>query len=38
VRMAADRIVMLIEGRCYAEGRFESLKGSADKNIRQFFE
>lgn len=38
VRQAADRIVMLINGRCYAEGDFEMLKHSADPLVKQFFE
>jgi phospholipid/cholesterol/gamma-HCH transport system ATP-binding protein len=38
VRRTADRIILLIDGRCYAEGDFETLKNSKDKNISQFFE
>jgi phospholipid/cholesterol/gamma-HCH transport system ATP-binding protein len=38
VKRTADRIVLLIDGRCYAEGNFESLKNSKDNNISQFFE
>jgi phospholipid/cholesterol/gamma-HCH transport system ATP-binding protein len=38
VKRTADRIILLIDGRCYAEGDFESLKNSKDKNISQFFE
>jgi phospholipid/cholesterol/gamma-HCH transport system ATP-binding protein len=38
VRLAADRIVVLIDGRCYAEGSFEKLKRSDDEKIKQFFE
>lgn len=38
VRMASDRVVMLINGRCYAEGTYEMLKISPDKNVKQFFE
>ena len=38
VRMAADRIVLLLNGRCYAEGTFSDLKSSYDPNVRQFFE
>ncbi len=36
-RMTANRIVVLIEGRCYAEGTFDDLQKSNDKNIKQFF-
>jgi phospholipid/cholesterol/gamma-HCH transport system ATP-binding protein len=38
VKRTADRIILLIDGRCYAEGDFESLKNSKDKSISQFFE
>lgn len=38
VRLAADRIVMLIDGRCYAQGDYEELKRSTDPLIQQFFE
>jgi phospholipid/cholesterol/gamma-HCH transport system ATP-binding protein len=38
VRLAADRIVMLIDGCCYAEGDFETLSRSADPKVKQFFE
>jgi phospholipid/cholesterol/gamma-HCH transport system ATP-binding protein len=38
VRLAADRIVVLIDGRCYAEGTYDELKRSADPGVKQFFE
>lgn len=38
VRNVGDKIVMLIEGRCYAEGTYEQLQHSTDENIRKFFE
>ena len=38
VQLVADRIAVLIEGKCYAEGTFEELKGLKDKQVRQFFE
>lgn len=38
VRLAADRIVVLLDGRCYAEGTYEDLKQSDDPRIKQFFE
>ena len=38
VRMAADRIILLIDGRCYAQGTYEILKQSDDERIKQFFE
>jgi len=37
VRTVARKIVMLIDGKCYAEGTYEQLSHSADQNIRQFF-
>ncbi|MBI3137650.1 MAG: ATP-binding cassette domain-containing protein [Sphingobacteriales bacterium] len=38
VRMASDRVVMLINGSCYAEGTYDELKQSADPEIKKFFE
>lgn len=38
VKMVADRIVMLIDGRCYANDTYEKLSKSNDKKISQFFE
>jgi phospholipid/cholesterol/gamma-HCH transport system ATP-binding protein len=38
VKTVAERIVMLIDGRCYAEGTYEELRHSKDENIRKFFE
>ncbi len=38
IQMTADRIVMLIDGRCYAEGSFEELKKNNDPKVKQFFE
>ena len=38
VRMASDRVIMLIDGKCYTEGTYYSLKTSEDNNVRQFFE
>lgn len=38
VKHVAKRIVMLIDGRCYAEGSYEQLQQSQDENIRKFFE
>jgi len=37
VRVVADRIVMLIDGRCYAEGTLESLQQNTDAKISAFF-
>lgn len=38
VRLASDRVVVLVEGKCYAEGTYEELKRSADPKVKQFFE
>ena len=38
VKVVADRIVMLIDGMCYAEGTYEELKQSTDKKVTTFFE
>jgi phospholipid/cholesterol/gamma-HCH transport system ATP-binding protein len=38
VRMAADRVIMLIDGKCYAQGRYEELKRSSDPKLKEFFE
>lgn len=38
VKIVANRIVMLIDGYCYAEGTYEELSKSTDKRIKEFFE
>lgn len=38
VKLISDRIVMLIEGKCYATGTYEELKRSSDPEIQKFFE
>ena len=38
VKIVANRIVMLIEGRCYADGTYEELRKSNDSKIKSFFE
>lgn len=38
VKMAAHRIVMLIDGMCYATGTYDELRKSNDKKVKQFFE
>ncbi|GAB4496739.1 MAG: ABC transporter ATP-binding protein [Saprospiraceae bacterium] len=37
VRLLAHRIVMLIDGKCYASGTYDELSTSEDEKIRQFF-
>jgi len=38
VRMASDRVIILLDGRCYADGLFEELKKMTDPKVKQFFE
>lgn len=38
VKKVANRIVLLLDGKCYAEGTYKDFRQSADKNIKQFFE
>lgn len=38
INMTADRIVILIDGKCYAEGSLEELKKNNDPKVKQFFE
>lgn len=37
-RMTANHIIVLYNGRNYAEGSFDDLKKSEDPNVKQFFE
>ncbi|MDZ4663392.1 MAG: ATP-binding cassette domain-containing protein [Bacteroidota bacterium] len=37
VKIVADSIVMLIDGKCYAQGKYEELERSTDKKIQEFF-
>ncbi len=38
VRMAGNRVVMLIDGKCYASDTFENLQKSTDPKVKGFFE
>lgn len=38
IKIAADKIVMLIDGCCYAIGTYDELKNSTDVKIKSFFE
>jgi phospholipid/cholesterol/gamma-HCH transport system ATP-binding protein len=38
VKITANRIVMLIDGVCYANGTYEELSKSTDKKVKQFFD
>jgi phospholipid/cholesterol/gamma-HCH transport system ATP-binding protein len=38
VRMTSDRVVILIDGKCYADDTYEALSHAQDERIKQFFE
>lgn len=38
VKIVANRIVMLIDGKCYATGTYKELENSTDQRVKQFFE
>lgn len=38
VRMASDRVLVLVDGKSYATGRYQDLMQSSDPSIKQFFE
>lgn len=38
VRMAADRVVMLIDGKCYVQGSYDELNRSSDPRVKEYFE
>ena len=38
VRMASDRIVVLMDGKCYVSGTYEELRQNEDPRVKQFFE
>lgn len=38
INITANRIIMLIDGRCYAQGNFNELKNSTDEKVKEFFE
>lgn len=38
VRLASDRVVILVDGRCYASGTYDSLLKNPDPKVKQFFE
>lgn len=38
VKIVSNRIIMLIDGKCYANATYEELKKSNDKLIKQFFD
>jgi phospholipid/cholesterol/gamma-HCH transport system ATP-binding protein len=38
INTTSDRVVMLIDGHCYAEGAFDTLRESSDIHVKEFFE
>ncbi|MBL7747987.1 MAG: ATP-binding cassette domain-containing protein [Chitinophagaceae bacterium] len=38
VRMASNRVVILVDGCCYATGTYNELKENKDDRVKQFFE
>jgi phospholipid/cholesterol/gamma-HCH transport system ATP-binding protein len=38
IKIVANRVVMLIDGMCYADGTYDELKKSTDPKIKSFFE
>ncbi|MEO5910504.1 MAG: ABC transporter ATP-binding protein [Pelobium sp.] len=38
VKTIADRVVLLLEGKCYADGTYKKLENSSDPKINQFFQ
>ena len=38
VKIVANRIIMLIDGTCYATGTYKELENSTDPRVKQFFE
>lgn len=38
VKLAANRLVMLVNGTCRASGTYEAMRASQDKDINQFFD
>jgi phospholipid/cholesterol/gamma-HCH transport system ATP-binding protein len=37
-RITANKVVILIDGACYATGTFDELNKMTDKNVNQFFQ
>jgi phospholipid/cholesterol/gamma-HCH transport system ATP-binding protein len=38
IKLTSDRIAILVDGTCYAQGTYEELQKSNDKKVKQFFE
>ncbi|MCB0533839.1 MAG: ATP-binding cassette domain-containing protein [Lewinellaceae bacterium] len=37
-QIAAERVIMLIDGKCYAQGTFNELRASTDPKVKAFFD
>jgi phospholipid/cholesterol/gamma-HCH transport system ATP-binding protein len=38
VRLASNRVVLLIDGKCYANDTYDNLKQNTDSKVKEFFE
>lgn len=38
IKITSNRVIMLIDGTCYADGTYDELSKSADPKIKEFFE
>ena len=38
IRIVSDQIIMLIEGKNYAQGNYDEVRNSKDEKVKQFFE
>lgn len=38
MELTADRVIVLVEGRCYAEGTYQEIYTSRDPKVKKFFE
>ncbi|MDR3716445.1 MAG: ATP-binding cassette domain-containing protein [Puia sp.] len=38
VKLVSDRIAVLVNGKCHAQGTYEELGSSTDREVKQFFE
>jgi phospholipid/cholesterol/gamma-HCH transport system ATP-binding protein len=38
IRVTSNRVIMLIDGKCYADDQYEKLKMSGDPKVREFFD
>jgi phospholipid/cholesterol/gamma-HCH transport system ATP-binding protein len=38
IKITSNRVILLIGGKCYADGTYDDLKNSSDSSVKQFFE